>query len=107
MIRAVVFKRGRCRSHTLGHNALAFFQIEHVQALSKPVVECREVHALGTLVLIPPVPREACVNLPGVGLLRAADFERAFEIGLRLCRNALQTSISTTRSVDPILLVLR
>jgi hypothetical protein len=40
-------------------------------------------------------------------LLRAADFDRAFEIGLRLCRNALQTNISTTRSADPILLVLR
>ena len=42
------------------------------------------------------------MNLPGAGLLRTADFERAFEIGLRLCRNALQTNISTIRSADPI-----
>ena len=42
------------------------------------------------------------MRLPGAGLLRAADFERAFEIGLRLCRIALQTNISTTRSADTI-----
>jgi hypothetical protein len=35
-------------------------------------------------------------------LLRAADFERAFEMGLRLCRIALQTNISTIRSADPV-----
>jgi hypothetical protein len=39
-------------------------------------------------------------------LLRAADFERVFEIGLRLCRIALQPNISTSRSADPILIVL-
>ena len=40
---------------------------------------------LGTPALIAPEPREArrSENLPGASLLRAADFERAYEIGLR------------------------
>jgi hypothetical protein len=45
---------------------------------------------LDALALIAPEPREAAgrSKLPGAGLLRAGNFERALEIGLRLCRVA-------------------
>ena len=83
------------------NNALAFFQIERVQALSNPVVDRRgrscARHAC-------PDPARAARGLrgpPKSWLAARGRFRARVRNSLRLFRNALQTHISTTRSADP------